>query len=80
MIDSNLNDARAFLLSLIEDTATPARVVALSYKIILLMGIARANVEDLLLVATLLNRHPTQVDLRQELQILLNAPLLNPTA
>ena len=35
------------------------------------MGIARSNVEDLLLVATLLDKHQAQVDLRQELDLLL---------
>jgi len=56
MIDANLNDARQFLVSIIEDMQSADRAVELAYKIILLMGIARSNVEDLLVVATLLEK------------------------
>ena len=56
MIDANMNDARAFLVSIIEDMSSSDRAVELSYKIILLMGIARSNIEDLLIVATLLDK------------------------
>ncbi|CDW82480.1 hect e3 ubiquitin [Stylonychia lemnae] len=70
MIDANLNDARQFLVSIIEDMQSSDRAVELAYKIILLMGIARSNVEDLLVVATLLEKQNAQVDLRQELQLL----------
>lgn len=74
MIDSNLNDARTFLVSLIEEGASSGnkRAVELSFKILLLLGIVRANVEDLLLVATLLDKYKTPVDLRPELDLLLN--------
>lgn len=64
MIDSNLNDARSFLVSLIEDPASNKRAVELAFKIIFLLGQVRSNVEDLLLVATLLGKHKTEVDLR----------------
>lgn len=71
MIDSNLNDARSFLVSIIEDPAGhPKRAVELAFKIIFLLGQVRSNVEDLLLVATLLDKHNAQVDLRQELDLL----------
>ena len=56
MIDANLNDARTFLVSLIEDMSSSDRAVELAYKIILLIGIARSNIEDLLIVATLLDK------------------------
>jgi hypothetical protein len=70
MIDSNLNDARSFLVGIIEDGSSNKRAVELAFKIILLLGIVRSNVEDFLLVATLLDKHNISVDLRQELEIL----------
>lgn len=70
MIDSNLNDARGFLVNIIEDKASNPRAVELAFKIILLLGIVRSNVEDFLLVATLLDKHNISVDLRSELEIL----------
>lgn len=56
MIDANLNDARQFLVSIIEDLKSEDRAVELAYKIILLIGIARSNIEDLLIVSTLLDK------------------------
>ena len=73
MIDSNLNDARSFLVSIIEDTNSEPRAHELALKIILLLGHVRSNVEDLLMVATLLDKHSSrrnQVDLRAELELL----------
>ena len=68
MIDSNLNDARSFLVSIIEDpTITDKRAIELAFKIILLLGVVRSNVEDLIIVATLLDKHSARVDLRSEL-------------
>lgn len=70
MIDSNLNDARSFIVSLIEEGAAAGkgkanpRAMELAFKILLLLGIVRSNVEDLLLVATLLEKHAISVDLR----------------
>ena len=69
MIDSNLNDARSFLVSIIEDKNSAPRAVELAFKIIFLLGQVRSNVEDLLLVATLLDKHKAQVDLRAELEM-----------
>ena len=71
MIDSNLNDARSFLVSLIEEGGAAPRAIELAFKILLLLGIVRSNVEDLLIVATLLEKHHATVDLRQELDTLL---------
>ena len=66
MIDSNLNDARTFLVSIIEEQgqATPKRAIELAFKIIFLLGIVRSNVEDLLLVATLIEKYGAEIDLR----------------
>lgn len=57
MIDSNLNDARGFLVSIIEDKSSVQRAVELSFKILVHLGVVRSNVEDLLLVSTLLDKH-----------------------
>ena len=57
MIDSNLNDARGFLVSIIEDKNSVKRAVELSFKILVHLGVVRSNVEDLLLVSTLLDKH-----------------------
>ena len=70
MIDQNLNDARSFLVSIIEDPKSDQRSIELSFKIILLLGLVRSNVEDFLLVATLLDQQKGQVDLRAELELL----------
>lgn len=70
MIDSNLNDARTFLISIIEDKASAQRATELAFKIIFLLGIVRSNVEDFIIVCTLLDKHNAQVDLRQELELL----------
>ena len=65
MIDSNLNDARSFLVSIIEEKSSSKRATELAFKILLLLGIVRSNVEDLLIVSTLLDKHQeNQVDLR----------------
>ena len=61
MIDSNLNDARSFLVSLIEEGLAAEgkgnkRATELAFKILLLLGIVRSNVEDLLMVATFMDR------------------------
>jgi arginine repressor len=77
MIDSNLNDARSFLVSLIEEGLVEGgnkkRATELAFKILLLLGIVRSNVEDLLMAATLMDRLKDEqtVDLRIELEILL---------
>jgi hypothetical protein len=65
MIDSNLNDARAFMVGIIEDKTSSPRSVELAFKIILLLGIVRSNVEDYLLVVSLLEKHPDlSIDLK----------------
>lgn len=38
MIDSNMNDARSFLVNIIEDKGSEPRAVELSFKILLLLG------------------------------------------
>jgi len=71
VLDASLNDARAFLLELIYESGTDRRVVALAYKVVLMLGLARSSVEDLLLLCSLLKeQQPSDVDLRDELKIL----------
>jgi len=68
-IDASFNDARVFLIDLIK---TGSKYQAsLAYKIILLLGIARSNVEDLLTICSLLaNEKRLEIDLRDEISIL----------
>jgi hypothetical protein len=71
VLDSNLNDARAFLLELIEDQAADKRVVVLALKILFMLGLARGSVEDLLTLTSVLNENKHgSIDLRAELRIL----------
>lgn len=57
-------------MSIIDDKNSAQRAVELAYKIIFLLGVARSNVEDFILVSTLLDKHNSQVDLRHELELL----------
>ena len=78
MIDANMNEARAFLISIIDEYYTEGnnqdpiknQILELIFKNIILMGIVRSNVEDLLLVATLLDKYNIKIDLREEMEIL----------
>lgn len=68
-LDASINNARTFLVELIK-SGTP-RQACLSYKILLLLGLARACVEDFLLVSTFLAKEKrAEIDLRDELEIL----------
>lgn len=73
MIDQNLNDARTFLVSIIQDKSSDNRTRELSMKLIFLLGLARSNVEDFLIVAQLLGKEEGQVDLRKELSLIKNS-------
>lgn len=71
MLDSNLNEARAFLLELIEEQATDKRVLVLAVKILFMLGLARGSVEDLLTLTSVLTKTKhVNIDLRAELRIL----------
>jgi len=70
MIDANLNEARTFLLSIIEDSTSVQRAVELSVKMIFLLGLARSSIEDFLIVINLLDNENLKVDLREEIQLL----------
>jgi hypothetical protein len=67
-IDANLNEARAFLLSVLEDPTSSPKAVELAGKTIFLLGLARSSVEDLLLTASHLDKDKLSIDLREELQ------------
>lgn len=68
-LDASINNGRAFLLDLIKNGTTTQ--ASLSYKILLLIGLARANVEDLLLVCFLLSEETRDgIDLREEILVL----------
>jgi len=70
VLDASLNDARAFLLELASESSTDQRVVVLAYKVLLMLGLARSSVEDLLVLTTHLGEKGHTVDLRDELKIL----------
>lgn len=71
VLDSSLNEARAFLVELIGDGRTESRVAALAHRALFLLALARASVEDLLVLCSALteSKHGA-VDLRTELGIL----------
>jgi hypothetical protein len=68
-LDVNLNEARSFLLSVALDPTSPAEAVSLAAKSIFLLGLARSNIEDLLLSLETLEIRPN-VDLRSELEMI----------
>ena len=70
MIDANLNEARTFLMTIIDDKDSPSRANELAAKIIILIGLSRSSVEDFLIVASLLDREDFKVDIRPELELL----------
>jgi len=71
ILDAQLNHARVFLVDLIQDKATEMKVVTLACKVLLMLGLARSNVEDFLILSALLSKPRTfTIDLRDELKIL----------
>jgi len=73
LYDSSINDARSFLVDLINDKKTSDQVAQLSYKIILRIFLARNSVEDALVLLRLLQSHPEhaqKIDLRPEIRAL----------
>ncbi len=70
MIEANINDARNFLISVVEDKASNPRAVELATKMIALIGFARSNIEDLLILTNLLDREDLNIDLRSDLEAL----------
>ena len=73
LYDSSINDARSFLVDLINDKKTSDQVAQLSYKIIFRIFLARNSVEDALVLLRLLQSHPEhaqKIDLRPEIRAL----------
>jgi hypothetical protein len=56
MIDQNINEARSFLNSIVQDSSSPQRAIELASKIIFQFSLARSNVEDILVTASILDR------------------------
>ena len=68
--DRALNQTRDFLVRCIKNKSLAPKSVEICFKLIIRIGIARANPEDFLLAIDLLNKNPTlaqKVDLRAEL-------------
>ena len=72
-MDANLNEARRFLLSVVEDQSSPKRATELAARIIVLLAQARSSVEDLLILGNLLDSPNFSVDIRQELESFLES-------
>ena len=56
MMDATLNEVREFLVGIVTNPASEQEAVAYAIKILLLLGTARANAEDLLAVSNLLEQ------------------------
>ena len=70
-LDAQLNESRAYLKNLIEAPETSDRVRKLCYKVLLLMGLVRQNIEDFICLYLQLSKcESKQVDLKDELTIL----------
>jgi hypothetical protein len=72
LLEARLNEARAFLLELIDDQRSDEIVISLACKTLLMLGRMRHNLEDFLIVNSILQRkNPSfAIDLRDELRIL----------
>lgn len=74
VLDSSLNEARNFLVELIEDQGTEHQVAILAHKALFMLALARASVEDLLVLCSALAEgkqgKERAIDLRVELRIL----------
>jgi hypothetical protein len=50
ILDANFNEARKFLVDLIQDKTSDKKVIILSCKVLLMLGLARSSVEDFLIL------------------------------
>ena len=70
-LDAQLNESRTYLKNLIEAPETSDRVRKLCYKVLLLLGLVRQNIEDFICLYLQLSKSESkQVDLKDELTIL----------
>lgn len=59
------------MVELISDKASEMKIVTLACKVLLMLGLARSNVEDFLVLSGLISKPRTYtIDLRDELKIL----------
>lgn len=71
LLDDSFNEARAFLVELIQ--GDKVSLACQAYKVLFLLGLARASIEDLLLLCSFLAKEKrADVDLREELEHLKN--------
>ena len=71
ILDSNFNDTRGFLLSLIQDKTCPLGSRELAAKILIQIGIKRSNIEDYMQVLSLLDsKEHSDLDIRSELELI----------
>jgi hypothetical protein len=66
--DQSINEARGFLNQiLIDPKQTDIKVKELALKLILVIGIMRANVEDLVLAVNIMEEHKFEFDISEEI-------------
>jgi hypothetical protein len=66
--DQSLNEARSFLNHILEDPkCTDLRIKELCLRLILVIGIMRANAEDFILAINLIEKHKFEFDISEEI-------------
>ena len=66
--DQCINEAREFLNSILEDSGqTDIKIKEIALRLILVIGIMRANVEDFVLAINIMEKHKYQFDISEEI-------------
>jgi len=65
--DQSINDARAFLTEIIEDGKQDQKTREVSLKLLMTIGVLRANVEDYVLAINLMEKHGLAFDISEEI-------------
>jgi hypothetical protein len=66
--DQTVNEARGFLSDILDDpNQSDTRVKELALKLILVIGIMRANIEDFVLAINLIEKHRFDFDISEEI-------------
>jgi hypothetical protein len=65
--DQTINEARTFLTQILENSNTDKKVQELALRLILVIGIMRANAEDFVLAINLIEKHKLDFDVSEEI-------------
>jgi hypothetical protein len=65
-MDANLDQARAYLVSILSHPKSPHNLATIALRIIFQIGRVRSSIEDMLVVCDLLDKYP-DIDLREDL-------------